>query len=78
MIKKQNYIYNTTATVKSIKIWTNDSSKYSVKGGSTKNPSTALTASSTTTETGAVKDNNGNSKNATLTVQEFELKLLSV
>jgi|GEM_PF-5421398 len=72
-IKKQNYIYNTTATVKSIKIWTNDSSKYSVKGGSTKNPSTALTASSTTTETVAVKDNNGNSMNATLTVQEFDV-----
>ena len=71
-IKNGNYIYNTTA-VKSVKIWSNGET-YNVYGGSSKNPTTTkLTASNSSKENVAVKDNNGNSKTASLFVKEFDI-----
>lgn len=70
-IKNGNYIYNTTA-VKSVKIWSNGET-YNVNGGSSKNPTTKLTASNSSKENVDVKDNNGNSKTASLFVKEFDI-----
>lgn len=70
-IKNGNYIYNTTA-VKSVKIWSNGET-YNVNGGSSKNPTTKLTASNSSKEDVDVKDNNGSSKIASLFVNEFDI-----
>lgn len=66
------YFYNTNKTVKSIKVWS-VATNYKVCGGNTSNPTTQLTAATTTTETIAITHKTSGTLDVEMQVEEYNI-----
>lgn len=73
MKSESSYIYNTSGSVSSVKIWVlpSTASGLVIKSGVSQNPSAPLTNPTPTTENVTLKDNNNSNVSTSLSVYEF-------